>query len=281
MHSIQIAHKAYTLPEFWDELSSEGWRTWVMMGGFRKGDVRRVRMVATTLQPVKGKRNQKAINKMLQAIDPCALLVICGCMDWMLEPAEAAVKVVPRIPGFWFHGQWWQFPRHSLMDMTVDEWEFLSQLHELYVKNQSADLLRNMTAVMARPLRSKRERQALDYDGYARQPFNRKLVDTHTELLRDAPPWVHLAASDYVYRCGQMLPLRYKAAFEGPKSKGPQWGLRGLVMAVAEDGTYGPEKSVRQMNIHDFYQYVSRKAQQAEIQRREAEKAKGPISHKK
>ena len=254
MHSIKIGKNLFSLPSGWEELTEYQVKRVALLGG--KGIEREL----TALYLL----SSQNLRKFLQKIDPAKIVEIARLLTFLRERQkvqEAEDEIEPLVKSFRHKGTRYYFPEKSLNDVTVGEWMWAEVIIKKIQEepHKAEEHLPTLLAVLCRPHRPKRERQANDFDGYPRIAFNPERIPVLEKKMKGVSPWVFYILQDYVSRCQEMLNLRYGVIFQGQKSEGLNLGWKGVVISVAEANIFGTERHVMKENIHNVCLYLAKK----------------------
>ena len=246
MHTIRIGNKTWLLPGSWEELSHRDTQ----------------RCAELSLAPRSPQTMAVALwhlmpraRKQLRQLDDYVLYQLASLLSWIWDsrPVEPTDDVHPMIAYFNWAGRRYCLPRHSLLDMTIEEWKYVDlYLQDMMEVDTREEALHGLVATICRPRRSWWQRMRPDYDGYYREYFNAETIERREINFRGLPNYVYVAVQDYVMRSAEMLRRRYEPVFEGPASNGVNFGYSGVEISVAEAGAFGRLSDVRRANIHDI-----------------------------
>ena len=96
---------------------------------------------------------------------------------------------------------------------------------------------------------------------WKRAPIDTKEAEKVVAWLKKKPYELQFYIYWWYHCTRAQLRKKYPGAFgKGGGKKGPdftsQFGWRGLIYSVAQDGPFGPEKKLRQTEVHDFFTYL-------------------------
>lgn len=244
MHTVKLNSKVFYLPEHRDELTPKQVQKVIFYLGSLDTSRNRFRLLAH-LHPQFFKR--------LKKVDPHALYEIGKLIAWTFELKEmdGAEEVKPLVKGFKHKGTWYQLPQESFYDVVGDEYAHI-ELAVSGLKDNFEEKIHELTAIIARPLRPKKERKVEDFDGYARQYFNPETVGIREKTLKGVKPWVYGVVKDFVLRAQELIAIRYAEVFSGGEGEGSSLGWEGMFMSIAESGIFGNVQAVKRTNVHDL-----------------------------
>lgn len=216
------------------------------------------------------KRRQRKIFKKGE-IDPYAIFKLTELISWIWDryKIEGHSHISPWVQEFKYKGETLLLPLPNFDDVSVNEFAYINMYLDM-IADGDADAVYGLAALVCRPLKPQKQRDNIDYDGQPRIKFNPERIDV--EKFRDAPAWILWNAYDFCLRAQLMIHKRYEVIFSGDKSAGPNFGWLGMVMNIAETGTYGTAGQVEQTSLHTICVYATRKILEQKRQEAELEK---------
>ena len=206
-------------------------------------------------------------------IDAFAVLKLSELIGWIWKryEIEGQSHISPWIQEFKYKKTTYILPLPNMDDVTVNEFAYINMYLDM-VAEGDAEAIYGLAALICRPLKSKKERTQINYNGQPRIQFNPDLIDV--EKFKKAPECILWNVYDFCLRAQLMIHKRYEIIFSGEKSKGPNFGWLGMVMNIAETGTYGKAKEVEQESLHTICIYTTRKILEQKRHQEELENIK-------
>ena len=267
MHKLRIQNKTYQIPQGWEELTRAQAKVCSRLAGAQNCIPAKAEAISLLVPKLR---------KKLKRLDGALLMAICDLVEWIWNRpgAEAMDDIYPILSTFYHKGRRWSLPKHSLLDVTSDEWKYADLfLQEMMDIESREEGLIGLIATICRPLRPFWKIRSRFFDGYPRQRFNEEILERRQKIFEDVDPWVRIVVQDYILRCSEMIRKRYSPVFEGEASGGADFGYTGLQLSVADAGVFGKMREVGETNIHDLLLYAMKKEMDSRAQRQKLESA--------
>lgn len=256
MTPIKVGKYPLRIPQNQQELSIDTYKR--ISGLLMQGDSAHLRgKIIMRLIAIQMKRKQLKIFK-TGFIDPYALMKLGELIGWIWKRYEITGQshIEPWVQEFKYKRKRYLLPLPNFDDVIINEFAYINMYLDMIAEGD-AEAVYGLAALICRPLKSKKEREKNTYNGQPRIHFNPEKIDV--ERFKEAPEWVLWNVYDFCLRAQLMIHKRYEVIFSGEKSGGPNFGWLGMVMNIAETGTYGKAREVEQESLHTICVYATRK----------------------
>lgn len=271
MLPIKIGKYSLTIPQNQEEISRDAYMRICTLILQQDSDAIRAKVIWHLILTEMSRKQQRIFKN--GYIDPYAILKLSEHISWLWDrfEIEGGTEIKPWVPEFRWKRATYMAPQPNFNDVTLDEFAHISMyLDEIAAGD--AEAVYGLASAVCRPIRNKKQLHSPDFDGYPRQAFNPNVIDP--ELFKSAPEWILWNVYDMCLRAQLMIGKKYQPLFDGKKSDGPNFGWLGIIMNIAESGTYGNASHVKQENIHTICIYAVKKVLEQRKHEEELEQIK-------